>query len=101
MQRAFAYRREERGQPDSLLMKRRSPTPDRRRAKRTGPPANPKIGELLDVRQLPAERQRSRVSGRGGGSGGGLEGDGVAEGFELADVAALAAFGVDAGGIEV
>jgi hypothetical protein len=26
-------------------------------------------------------------------SGGGLEGDGVAEGFELADVVALAAFG--------
>jgi hypothetical protein len=29
-----------------------------------------------------------------------LEGDGVAEGFELADVAAFAAFGVDAGGLE-
>jgi hypothetical protein len=30
-------------------------------------------------------------------SGGGLEGDGVAEGFELADVVALFVFGVDAG----
>ena len=30
-----------------------------------------------------------------------MEGDGVAEGFELADVAAFAAFGVDAGGVEV
>jgi hypothetical protein len=35
----------------------------------------------------------------GGWSGGGLEGDGVAEGFELADVVLLAAFGVDAFGI--
>src|SRR5258705_3094471 len=35
------------------------------------------------------------------GSGCGLEGDGVAEGFELADVASFAAFGVDAGGVEV
>jgi hypothetical protein len=35
-----------------------------------------------------------------GWSGGGLEGDFVAEGFELADVAALAALGVDAGGVE-
>ena len=45
---------------------------------------------------------RRSVSGAGcgvGGSGGGLEGDGVAEGFELADVVALAAFGVDAGGV--
>jgi hypothetical protein len=30
-----------------------------------------------------------------------LEGDRVAEGFELADVASFAAFGVDAGGVEV
>ena len=33
------------------------------------------------------------------GSGGGVKGDLVAEGFELADVVALAAFGVDAGGV--
>ena len=32
-------------------------------------------------------------------SGGWREGDGVAEGLELADVAALAAFGIDAGGV--
>ena len=32
-------------------------------------------------------------------SGGGLEGDGVAEGFEPADVVLLAAFGVDALGV--
>ena len=30
-------------------------------------------------------------------SGGGLQGDGVAEGFELPDVVAFTAFGVDAG----
>jgi hypothetical protein len=34
------------------------------------------------------------------GSGGGREGDGVAEGFELADVVLLAAFGVDPGDVE-
>jgi hypothetical protein len=43
--------------------------------------------------------RRSRV-GLGCWSGCGLDGDGVAEGFELADVALLAAFGVDAGGVE-
>jgi hypothetical protein len=62
------------------------------------PAANPKIGELVDARQLPAER-----SGAGTWlcrSAGGLEGDFVTEGFELADVAVLAAFGVDAGGVE-
>ena len=62
------------------------------------PAANPKIGELVDARQLPAGR-----SGAGAWScrsGGGLEGDFVTEGFELADVAVLAAFGVDAGGVE-
>jgi hypothetical protein len=58
------------------------------------PVANPKIGELVGARQRPAE-----PGCRAGGSGGGLEGDGVAEGFELADVAELAAFGVDAGGV--
>ena len=63
------------------------------------PAANPKIGELPGARQRPAEFWRSRVRA-GGGSGGGLEGDGVAEGFELADVAALAPFGVDTGGVE-
>ena len=52
----------------------------------------------MGVRQLPAERQRSRevvalVRRR-------VKGDFVAEGFELADVAALAAFGVDAGGVK-
>jgi len=61
--------------------------------------ANPKIGELVGRRQLPAERERSREEWAVG-SGGGLEGDGVAEGFELADVVVLAAFGVDAGGVE-
>jgi len=62
--------------------------------------ANPKIGELLGARQRPAERQRSRVQGTGG-SGGWFEGDLVAEGFELADVSLLAAFGVDAGVVVV
>jgi hypothetical protein len=37
----------------------------------------------------------------GSGSGRGFEGDLVAQGFELADVAALAAFGADAGVVEV
>jgi hypothetical protein len=60
------------------------------------PSVNPKIGELRGARQRPAERQRSRVRGAGG-SGGWFEGDLVAEGFELADVSFLAAFGVDAG----
>ena len=32
--------------------------------------------------------------------GGGLEGDGVAERFDLADVVSFAAVGVDAGGVE-
>ena len=64
------------------------------------PSANPKIGELLGARQRPAERQRSRVQGTGG-SGGWFEGDLVAEGFELADVSLLAAFGVDAGVVVV
>src|SRR5580700_7039080 len=62
------------------------------------PTANPKIGELVGARQRPAERL-AEPGCRGGGSGGGLEGDGVAEGFELADVVLLAALGVDAGGI--
>ena len=35
-----------------------------------------------------------------GWSGGSFEGDGVAECFELADVVAAAAVGVDAGGVE-
>jgi hypothetical protein len=35
-----------------------------------------------------------------GGSGGAFEDDGVAECFELADVVAPAAVGVDAGGVE-
>src|SRR5215207_1265487 len=39
-------------------------------------------------------------SGRWCRSGGGLQGDGVAEGFELADVVALGALGVDAGVVE-
>jgi hypothetical protein len=63
------------------------------------PAANPKIGELVGRRQLPAERQRSREEWAVG-SGAGLEGDGVAEGFELADVVVLAPFGVDAVGVE-
>jgi hypothetical protein len=37
----------------------------------------------------------------GGWSGGGVQRDGVAEGFELADVVALRAFRVDAGVVEV
>jgi hypothetical protein len=61
------------------------------------PTANPKIGELAGVRQLPAERSGTGMVVR---SGGGLDGDFVAEGLQLADVAALAAFGVDAGGVE-
>ena len=36
----------------------------------------------------------------GAGSGGGLEGDLVAEGLELADVVALGAFGTDPGVVE-
>jgi hypothetical protein len=67
-------------------------------ATRTRPTANPKIGELPGVRQHPAERQRSRVRVESRLCGG-VEGDLVAEGFELADVVALAAFGVDAGGV--
>ena len=62
------------------------------------PAANPKIGELLGARQRPAERL-AEPGCRAGGSGGGLEGDGVAEGLELADVVLLAAFGVDAFGV--
>lgn len=38
--------------------------------------------------------------GGDGGSGGWLEGDGLPEFFELADVGALAVLGVDAGGVE-
>ena len=64
-----------------------------------GPLANPKMGELPGARQRPAERQRSRA-GWSGNSGGGLEGDGVAERFELADVVTLAAVRVDAAGVE-
>src|SRR5829696_6416765 len=50
----------------------------------------------------PGAAQRSRVQSgwMGAGSGGGLEGDLVAEGFELADVVALGAVGVDAGVVE-
>src|SRR5256886_17464589 len=56
---------------------------------------NPKIGELAGARQYPAQRQRSRVQ-LGRWSGGGFEGDFVAEGFELVDVGSFPAFGVDA-----
>jgi hypothetical protein len=62
------------------------------------PAANPKIGELLGARQRPAERLAEPGS-QTGWSAGGLEGDGVAEGFQLADVVLLAAFGIDALGV--
>src|SRR5215213_6316139 len=50
----------------------------------------------------PGAAQRSRVQSgwMGAGSGGGLEGDLVAEGLQLADVVALGAVGVDAGVVE-
>src|SRR5215203_6474906 len=50
----------------------------------------------------PGAAQRSWVQAgwMGAGSGGGLEGDFVAEGFELADVVALGAVGVEAGVVE-
>src|SRR5918994_4668208 len=49
----------------------------------------------------PGAAQRSRVqSGWVPGSGGGFEGDLVAQGLELADVVALGAVGVDAGVVE-
>jgi hypothetical protein len=57
--------------------------------------------ELAGARQLPAERQRSREVVTVAGSGGWLEGDGVAECFELAYVVALASFGIDALGVVV
>jgi hypothetical protein len=60
--------------------------------------ANPKIGELVGARQRPAERP-SGAGFLGRWSAGGLNGDGVAEGFELADVVVLAALGVDALGV--
>ena len=60
------------------------------------PAANPKIGGL--VGGAGGSSRRSRVPGVSGS--GGPEGDGVAGGFELVDVVALAAFGVDAGGVE-
>jgi hypothetical protein len=62
--------------------------------------ANPKIGAQPRMRQRPAERQQSRVIDNRW-SGGGFDGDFVAEGFELVDVGAFAAFGVDALGVEV
>src|SRR5215813_13687327 len=58
------------------------------------------MGELVGARQRPAERQRSRA-GLALWSGRGLQGDLVAEGFELADVVALAALGVDPSVVEV
>jgi len=45
--------------------------------------ANPKIGELVGRRQLPAERERSREEWAVG-SGGGLEGDGGGSGAAAA-----------------
>src|SRR5215469_9857660 len=59
------------------------------------------MGQLLGRRQQPAERSGAGWGFAAAGSGGGFEGDLVAEGFELADVVALAAFGVDAGVVEV
>jgi hypothetical protein len=61
---------------------------------------DPKIGELAGRRQDPAA-QRSRVRLRGRSGRRRFEGDFVAECLELADVVALAAFGVDAGVVEV
>jgi hypothetical protein len=63
--------------------------------------ANPKIdGEPAggSTRRSAAEPGPSRWMGAR--SGGGFEGDHVAEGFELADVVALAALGVDPGVVE-
>jgi hypothetical protein len=80
-----------------------SVTPSRRsrgRTLRDGGRANPKIGAQPRMRQHPAERQQSRVIDNRW-SGGGFDGDFVAEGFELVDVGAFAAFGVDARGVEV
>ena len=51
----------------------------------------------MGARQRPAERL-AEPGFRGGGAGG-LNGDGVAEGFELADVVVLASLGVDAIGV--
>jgi hypothetical protein len=63
--------------------------------------ADPKIdGEWGggSTRRSAAEPGPGRVCGAG--LGGGLQGDGVAERFELADVVALGALGVDAGVVE-
>lgn len=60
---------------------------------------DPKIGELA-ARGVPGGGA-AEPGGMGSGSGRGFEGDLVAQGFELADVAALAAFGADAGVVEV
>src|SRR5215472_12472274 len=58
------------------------------------------IRKSVSYRARASTRRSVSVAGFcGAGSGGGLEGDGVAEGFELADVVALAAFGVDAAGV--
>jgi hypothetical protein len=57
---------------------------------------NPKIGELPGRRQRPAERSGAGLW-RSFWSGGGVEGDFAAEGLELADVGALAAFRAGAG----
>src|SRR5512132_518362 len=51
------------------------------------------------IRKASASRRRPNTTALG--LGGGFEGDLVAERFELADVVALAAFGVDAGVVEV
>jgi hypothetical protein len=56
------------------------------------------MGQLLGARQL--RRSAAKPVGLRGGLGGAFEDDGVAEGFELADVVAAAAFGVGAGGVE-
>src|SRR5215204_3780678 len=74
----------------------RCPWPDSNRQ-----PADPKIdGEWVggSTRRSAAEPGPGRVCGAG--LGGGLKGDLVAEGFELADVVALGALWVDAGVVE-
>jgi hypothetical protein len=63
-------------------------------------PSNPKIGEL--VARGSARRSAAEPGGViGCWSGCAFEDDCVAEGFELADIAAAAAVGIDAGVVEV
>jgi len=69
---------------------------------RARPAASSKKGGEWAGRSIPAERSGAGMGCSGeveclGGSGSGLQGDFVAEGFELADVVALLTFWVDPG----